>query len=153
MKKLIAASSLAACLAAAAPAIAAVQTFGPDAFRFTLDVPDGLTATPGDDGRQLASAGGKAGFTSQIRSGGGRPPAGLADAVGQEMLRKQPECRLLGTRSLAPDRTVMEYEVEVDKDRVRGVLVAEGDRCFTAVYAGSDEQGIASVIKTIKHVR
>ena len=45
MKKLFVASCLAGGLAMAVPAISVVQTFGPEAARFTIDVPEGWTAT------------------------------------------------------------------------------------------------------------
>ena len=41
MKRLFTAVCLAGGLAMAAPAVSAVQTFGPEAARFTIDIPEG----------------------------------------------------------------------------------------------------------------
>ena len=155
MKKLIAASCLAACLALAVPAIAAVQTFGPDACRFTLDVPDGWVATPRDDGCKLVSADGKTAFTLQVRSSDGKSSAEIAKKFVQAMSKEGPEYKLLGIKDEAPDRSAVEYEVEVDKVKARLVVkvVVVGERSIIVMYTGSDEQGIADILKTVKDVQ
>ena len=155
MKNLVAASCLAGCLALAAPAMSAVQTFGPAGSRFTLDIPDGWSATPRDDGCELVSPVRKTAFILQVRSSEGKSSAELAKKLVQAMSKEHPEYKLLGIKDEAPDRSAVEFEVEVDKVKARVAVkvVVVADRSCFVIYTGPDEQGIADIIKTIKHAQ
>ena len=95
MKKLITALCLAGCLALAFPASAAVRTFGPDFPKFTIDVPDGWTVTPRDDGCQLESPDRKSSVTVQTMKSGGKSAAEMAMAVEQGLLKQNPGNKVL----------------------------------------------------------
>ena len=151
MKKLITALCLAGCLALAFPASAAVRTFGPDFPKFTIDVPDGWTVTPRDDGCQLESPDRKSSFTVQTMKSGGKSAAEMAMAVEQGLLKQNPGNKVLAAKEISPNKTVM--ECEFDKVKMTVVVVVEGDKCCVVAAAGSDADGIASILKTVKYVQ
>ena len=104
MKKLFAASCLAGCLAMAVPAMAAVQTFGPESARFTIDIPEGWTATPRDDGCQVTSSDGNSSMVVQIKNSDGRTSAELAKALGGKCSRNPRAIRFWARRPSIPTR-------------------------------------------------
>ena len=130
MKKFIAAVCLAGCLALAAPSVAAVQTFGPDYARFTVDVPDGWKATPNDGGCQLISPDGNSSFSIQVQKSGGQSASELTRLIGQEMGWK-----VLKTEDVNPDQTYVEAE-------------SDGVKVKFSVMAGPDEAAMTKILQT-----
>ncbi len=141
MKKFIAAFCLAGCLALAAPSVAAVQTFGPDYAKFTVDVPDGWKATPNDGGCQLISPDGNSSFSVQVQKSGGKPASELTRLIGQEMGWK-----VLKTEDINPDQTYV--EAEIDGVRVKFSVIVDGDKFCAITMAGSDEAAMTKILQS-----
>ncbi len=143
MKKLFAALCLAGCLALAAPSSAAVQTFGPDYARFTIDVPDGWKATPNDGGCQLISPDENSSFSVQVQKSGGKSAAELTQLIGKEIGGK-----ILKTEDINPGQTYM--EAEVDGVRIKLTVIVDGDKFCAITMAGSDEAAMFGIMDTLQ---
>ena len=143
MKKLVAASCLAGCLALAAPAISAVQTFSAGASKFSIEVPDGWTAVQVDDGCLMESADKKTAFKVVFKDAGGKSHSELAIFLVNETIKKHPEYKLLGIKDVGPYVTLMEYESNGVKVTVG--ISTKGGIC-AIVSAGGPEIGILSKV-------
>ncbi len=146
MKKLITALCLAGCLALAVPASAAVQTFGPDFSRFTIDVPDGWTATPNDGGCQLISPDQKSSFSLQVQKSGGKSAAELTKLIGEKMGGK-----ILGTKDIDPNQSIL--EAEIDGVKIRLLVRVEGDKFLAVTMAGPDEDAMTKIMDTVNEAK
>ena len=146
MTKLITALCLAACLALAAPATAAVQTFGPDFSKFTIDVPDGWKTQPQEGGCQLISPDQKSSFSVQVQKNGGKSAAELAKLIGNQVGGK-----ILSTKDLNPTQTIM--EIELDGVKLKIMVMVDGDKFCAATMAGPDEDTMIKIMDTIKDAK
>ena len=146
MTKLITALCLAACLALAAPATAAVQTFGPDFSKFTIDVPNGWTTTPNDGGCQLVSPDQKSSFSVQVQKNGGKSAAELAKLIGEQTGGK-----ILGTKDINPNQTIM--EIELNGVNLKIMVMVEGDKFLAVTMAGPDEDAMTKIMDTVKEAK
>ena len=146
MTKLITALCLAACLALAAPATAAVQTFGPDFSKFTIDVPDGWTAKPQDGGCQLISPDQNSSFSVQVQKNGGKSASELIKLIGNQLGGK-----ILLSKDMNPNQSIM--EVELNGVKLKLMVMVEGDKFLTVTMAGSDEDTMTKIMDTVKEAK
>ena len=144
MKALSASLALAAALAFSAPAYAAVQEFGPDNARFTLDVPDGWTATAKEVGVQLTKNDGSTSFQVDVYPTGGRPGQEIADTL----------AKTLGYACEKNQDGSWLLKGEEDGTRIAVVvLVDEKEGKFMSVtMGGSDGDGMKQILGTLKDV-
>ena len=130
MKALLASLLCAACLLLAGGTQAAVQEFGPDFSRFTIDVPEGWTAKTIDGGVQLADQGGTCSLAvTNVKSGGASAEAlckavvqksGMQDA--KELGKEDGNYAMSGTRDGVPVIITVTVEGEL-----AAVIVMGGD--------------------------
>ena len=146
MTKLITPLCLAACLALAAPATAAVQTFGPDFSKFTIDVPDGWTAKPQDGGCQLISPDQNSSFSVQVQKNGGKSASELIKLIGNQLGGK-----ILLSKDMNPNQSIM--EVELNGVKLKLMVMVEGDKFLTVTMAGSDEDTMTKIMDTVKEAK
>ena len=133
MKALLASLLCAACLLLAGGTQAAVQEFGPDFSRFTIDVPEGWTAKAIDGGVQLADQGGTCSLAvTSVKSGGASAEAlckavvqksGMQDA--KELGKEDGNYAMSGTRDGVP---------------IVVAVTAEGELAVVIVMAGDIEK-------------
>ncbi len=143
MKKILASLLFAACLGFAGNASAAVQEFGPDFARFTIDVKDGWTAQPIENGAQVAKADQSCviaitvvksnGLTAEALCKGVVAAAGVQDA--KEVSKEASNCSYSGT-----------------KDGVNMVITAavDGDKAAVFVIGGTNLAASSEIIDTLK---
>ena len=141
MKKFVTALCLAGCLSLAAPSFAAVQTFGPDYAKFTVDVPDGWKATPNDGGCQLVSPDEKSSFSVQVQKSGGKSAAEVTKIIGKETGWK-----ILKTEDINPSQTYV--EAEVDGVKIKFSVIVDGDKFCAITMAGPDEATMTKIMQT-----
>ncbi|MBO5491325.1 MAG: hypothetical protein J5960_07905 [Desulfovibrio sp.] len=146
MKKCLTALCLAGCLALAAPAFAAVQTFGPDFSKFTIDVPDGWKATPNDGGCQLISPDQNSSFSVQVAKNGGKSASELTKLIGQNLGGK-----ILSTKDVNPNQTFL--EAEVDGVKINLMVMVEGDKFCAVTMAGPDEETMVKIMNTVQDAK
>ncbi len=130
MKALPASLLLASCLLLAGGTQAAVQEFGPDFSRFTIDVPGGWTAQAIDGGVQMADPEGTCSLSvTNVKSGGASAEAlcraivqksGMQDA--RELGKEDGNYAMSGTKDGVP--LVVTVTVEGD---LAAVIVMGGD--------------------------
>ena len=130
MKKALLASLLVAICLLAGSAQAAVQEFGPDFSRFTINVPEGWTAAAIDGGVQLADQNGACSLAvTKVKSGGASAEAlckaavqkyGVQDAKALD--KEDGSFAMSGTREGAP----FAVAVTIDGD-LAVVIVMAGD--------------------------
>ena len=147
MTKLITALCLAGCLALATPASAAVQTFGPDYSRFTIDVPDGWNVKPEEGGCQLVSPDEKTKLIVQVLKNEGISAAELAKALGRELLKKYPNGKILGTKDINPNQSLL--EAEYNNVKIKTEIKTEGDKYRALTMIGPDEDALIKIADTI----
>ena len=142
MKALFASLALAAALAFSAPASAAVQEFGPDNARFTLDVPDGWTATAKEVGVQLTKNDGSTSFQVDVYPTGGRPGQEIADTL----------AKTLGYACAKNQDGSWLLKGEEDGTRIAVVVIVDEKegRFLSVTMAGSDGDGMKQILGTLK---
>ena len=122
MKKALLASLLVAICLLAGSAQAAVQEFGPDFSRFTINVPEGWTAAAIDGGVQLADQNGACSLAvTKVKSGGASAEA-LCKAAVQKYGVQDGSFAMSGTKDGAP----FAVAVTIDGD-LAVVIVMAGD--------------------------
>ena len=133
MKALLASLLCAAGLLMAGGSQAAVQEFGPDFSRFSIDVPEGWTAKAIDGGVQLADQGGTCSLAvTNVKSGGASAEA-LCKAVVQQSGMQ--EAKELG-------KEAGNYAMSGTRDGVPLVVAVtvEGELAVVIVMAGNIEK-------------
>ena len=142
MKAAFASLALAAALALAAPdASAAVQEFGPDNARFTLDVPEGWTATAKELGVQLEKNDHSTSFEVAIHPTGGKSGQEVADTLAKTLGF---QCsKEGGSWLLTGEEDGIKIAVVVYVDEKEGKFMA-------VTMAGSDGEGMKQILGTLK---
>lgn len=142
MKKHLVTLCLIGLLAMATPALAAIQTFGPDFSRFTVDVPDGWTAKPNDGGCQISSPDEGTSVSIQVHKNGGKSASELAALISKQMGGK-----IVKTEDEGPNQT--NVYAEIDGVRVALTIIVDGDKFVAFTMAGSDEEAMKKIAASL----
>lgn len=133
------ASALALALAAT-PTLAAVQTFGPDSGKFSVDVPSGWSATPLADGVQLASADGNNSVAVTISKTQGATMEQIAQAVSKNS----------GLKEVSGEGENWTVAGEIDGVKVAVILSGAGDQYVGITMSGNDADALTKVIDSLE---
>ncbi|MBO4683794.1 MAG: hypothetical protein J5600_00530 [Desulfovibrio sp.] len=143
MKKILASLLCAACLAFAGSASAAVQEFGPADWRFTVDVPEGWTATAKDNGVQLTKNDQSTSFQVDVNPTEGKSAKELIDAMAK-------------ATGFTPSQEGEAWVLSGESDGVKinvVVNVNEAAGKFSAItLAGTDTDGMGKILSSLKVV-
>lgn len=140
MRKAFCSMALMFALALPGMSMAAVQEFGPDFSRFTVDVPDGWTAQTKEGGVQLSSKDGNTSVAIQVIKIGSKSPEEVAQALTKSLGEK-------ATLTKVNDKT---FKIHEAKDNLDMVLGAEGEKMAVITYAGSDTKTIDAIMGSMK---
>ena len=119
--------------------MAAVQEFGPDFSRFTIDVPDGWTAQTKEGGVQLSSKDGNNSIVIQITKAGSAPIEEIAQNIAKSLEGK--------TTVTKVNDTV--YKIHEANDDITIILSIQGGKMALMTYGGADTKTIGAIIQSM----
>lgn len=143
MKKILASLLCAACLAFAGSASAAVQEFGPDFAKFTIDVKDGWTATAIDNGVQVVKADKSCALTIvAIKTEGAK-----ADAIGKAVA-EQAGMKDAKVVTNEPGNYVCAGTINGANTVI--VTLVDGDKGVVSSVSGTNLDASSEILDTLK---
>ena len=140
MKNLFMGLCLLVCLGFACTAAAAVQTYGPDFSRFTVDVPQGWTASPNTGGCQISSPDGASSVSIQINRSGGKSALELAQLIAADMP---------GEKNIEEEDGGVNIYATIDGVRVAVTVVADDDKFLVITVAGPDSATLDRIVNSL----
>lgn len=127
-------------LALSGTAFAAVQEFGPDFGRFTVDVPKGWTSKVLKDGVQLTSADEKTSVAIQISKTGNATSEQLAQGIAKNIGGKT-SVKKLGDNL---------YNVYSEDQGIVVTVYAEGGQMLSYTQSGQDTDSMKAILNSFK---
>lgn len=144
MKKILASLLCAACLAFAGSASAAVQEFGPDFARFTVDVKDGWTASAVENGAQFVKNDKSCSVTVIVaKNEGGATAEAIGKAVAEQAGMKDAKEAAKEAASYTCVGTVSGVQTMI-------VTMVEGDKFVVSSVSGTNLQASSEILDTLK---
>ena len=144
MKKLFSALVLALSLSVAPLASAAVQEFGPDFGRFTVDVPAGWTTQNIDGGVVVVNAAKDTSVAIACAKNNGESAKDIASAVAQQSGFVNP------TIERGDDDSTYVVSGQINGQDTNTVIVTEDDLLFVISIAGKDMDAASAIVDTLE---
>lgn len=149
MKKLLSLALLAGMLSIAPATQAAVQEFGPQSSRFTIDVPDGWQTVPRADGVIVNSADQKTSMALQVNPASGLNAKQFADAIAKE-LAKDPKNSV---EKVEGDASVANIYYKAEGSNIAMIVMVTEGKAFTATMGGEDTNTLKGILDSIKDAK
>ena len=140
MRKAFCSMALMFALALPGMSMAAVQEFGPDFSRFTVNVPDGWSAQKKENGVQLASKDGNNSIVIQVSKAGSAPLEEVAQNIAKSLEEKT-------TVTKVNDQL---YKIHEEKDDITILLSVQDGKMGLITYGGKDMDTINSIMSSMK---
>jgi hypothetical protein len=143
MKKILASLLFVACLGFACNASAAVQEFGPDFARFTIDVKDGWTAQAIDNGVQVAKADQSCVIAITVVKSNGMTAENFCKGVVEAAGVKD-------AKEVSKDGSTCSYSGSKDGVNMVITTAIEGEKAAVFVIGGTNLEASSEIIDTLK---